>query len=245
MPLFNDWAISTLEELRGYESAIYDLASTERIDLSQKLVLAQQEIEVDLTASFFRETPQEVRKVVVTPALRLWHTFHTLALVYRDAYNSQLNDRYLGKWREYERLTKWAYEKLLVMGVGMTGCPVPKANPPNLTTAPGAATAATYWVRAAWVGVNGEEGCPSDPAVVEASEGMVPVAESSGPPADVTSWNVYAGMSPEAAQLQNAEPLPLGSSWTMPPTGLVAGRPVGTGQAPSTYLRSERLFRRG
>ena len=50
MALFTDGTISTLEELRGYESAVYDVASTERIDLSQKLVLAQQELGIELTS---------------------------------------------------------------------------------------------------------------------------------------------------------------------------------------------------
>ena len=94
MALFTDGAISSLEDLRGYESTIYDLASTERIDLSRKLVLAHQELEVELVSRFFRENPNELAYAVVTPALQLWHTFHTLAVVYRDAYNSHLNDRY-------------------------------------------------------------------------------------------------------------------------------------------------------
>ncbi len=57
MALFTDGTISTLEELRGYESAIYDVATTERIDLSQKLLLAKQELGIELTSRFFRENP--------------------------------------------------------------------------------------------------------------------------------------------------------------------------------------------
>ena len=41
------------------------------------------------------------RQVVVTPPLKLWHTFRTLEMVYGDAYNSQLNDRYAGKRDEF------------------------------------------------------------------------------------------------------------------------------------------------
>ena len=51
MALFTDGAISSLEDLRAYESTIYDLASTERIDLSRKLVLAHQD---GAKSEFFR-----------------------------------------------------------------------------------------------------------------------------------------------------------------------------------------------
>ena len=71
MALFTDGTISTLEELRGYESGFYDVASIEGIDLSQKLVLAQQELGVELTARLFREQPEQLGRVVVTPPLQL------------------------------------------------------------------------------------------------------------------------------------------------------------------------------
>lgn len=245
MALFTDGTISTLEDLRGYESAIYDVAATERIDLTQKLALSQQELEVELVTRLFRENPEELKRVVVTAALQLWHTFHTLALTYRDAYNSHLNDRYQGKWREYERLAKWASENVLAAGVGMVDEPVPKAAPPTLSAAAGSAAAAMYWVRAAWVSGNGDEGCPSEPSVLAAPESTVPVANVTGAPSNATGWNVYAGASSESEQLQNPAPIPVGSNWTMPGTGLVAGRAAGGGQAPTSYKRFERIFRRG
>ncbi len=57
--------------------------------------------------------------VVVTPPLKLWHTFRTLEMVYADAYNSQLNDRYAGKRDQFHERAKWAYEKLMQIGLGM------------------------------------------------------------------------------------------------------------------------------
>ncbi len=47
-------------------------------------------------------------RVVVTPPLKLWHMFLSLEMVYRDAYNSQLNDRYAGKRDEFHGMVKWA-----------------------------------------------------------------------------------------------------------------------------------------
>ncbi len=244
MALFTDGTISTLEDLRSYESSIYDLASTERIDLSQKLVLAQQELEVDLTSRFFREDLEELKKAVVTLPLQLWHIFHTLELVYRDAHSSQLNDRYLGKWQEYERVSKWAFESLLATGVGLVDAPIPKAGSPLVSTAAGAGEASTYWARAAWAGGNGEEGCPSDFSVLSAPQGTVPVVETGEAPATVTGWNVYLGTAPDAVYQQNASPISIGSSWTMPSSGLVAGKPAGKGQSPSSYKRIERVLQR-
>jgi len=245
MALFTDGTISTLEDLRGYESAIYDVATSERIDLSQKLALSRQELEMELITRLFRDDPEELGQVVVTPALQLWHTFHTLALTYRDAYNSHLNDRYQGKWREYERLAKWARENVLAAGVGMVEGPIPKAAPPILTTAPGSAEATMYWVRATWVGADGDEGCASEPSVLAAPANTVPLVTVAGAPAGVTGWNVYVGTDVGAEQLQNETPIPAGWNWTMPGMGLIAGRPAGRGQAPTSYKRFERVFRRG
>jgi hypothetical protein len=245
MALFTDGTISTLEELRGYESAIYDVASTERIDLSQKLALAQQELEIELTGRVFDGDTDSLSRVVVTAPLRLWHTFHTLAIAYRDAYNSHLNDRYQGKWREYQRLADWASKSLFEAGAGMVSEPVPKAQPPVLSTAAGEAQAAMYWVRVAWVSQAGEEGCPSDPGVLSAPEGTVPVAEAGEAPPIASGWNVYAGLSIDDSQLQNTTLLTIGTSWVMPVSGLVSGKKAGQGQLPSVYKRTERLLRRG
>jgi len=245
MALFTDGTISTLEDLRSYESTIYDLASTEGIDLSQKLVLAQRELEVELIRRFFLDDPEDLGKLVVTLPLKLWHIFQTLTLVYRDAYNSQLNDRYKGKWQEYERLAKWAFDNLLTTGVGIVDQPVGKAARPVMTTVAGNGQASMYWARAAWIGEAGGEGCPSDLSVLSAPNGTAPVIAAGAAPAGVAGWNVYVSTEPGAAYLQNSSPIAVGESWTMPPSGLVAGRAAGEGQAPSSYKRFERVLRRG
>jgi hypothetical protein len=247
MALFTDGTITTLEDLRGYESEIYNLAATENIDLSQKAVLAQQELEMELTARFFRDDPAGLRRAVVTPALRLWHTFHTLELAFRDAYNSHLNDRYQGKWKEYERQARRAYDNLLASGVGMAANPVPKAPAPQVAASPGVPSAGgIYWVRAAWVNAAGEAGCASDAAAIETEAGWGIAAYIAEPaPEGVAGWNVYAGASAAATLQQNAAPLALGATWVLPESGPGNGAPAGQGQAPSSYQRFERVFRRG
>lgn len=245
MALFTDGTTSTLEELRGYESGLYEVASIEGIDLSQKLFLAHQELGVELTARFFREQPEQLGRVVVTQPLHLWHIFQSLALTYRDSYNSHLNDRYLGKWREYQRMANWASRNLFETGVGLIEEAVPKAAAPTVRVVSGQGAAAMYWVRVAWVSAKGDEGCPSEPAVLATAQGTVPEVEAAEAPANAIGWNVYAGLSIEDSRLQNEQPIEIGATWRLPFTGLAAGRKAGNGQQPSSYVRINRVLQRG
>lgn len=255
MALLSDGTISTLEDLRNYENAILDVANSEQIDLSKKLILAQEEIEVELADFLLQQSVQsspgqpssrpDLGNVVVTPSVRQWHTFHTLGLVYRDAYNSHFNDRYLGKWKEYERLARWALRKSFDTGIGMVCAAIPKATPAVLSTIPGGLPGATYWVRATWTGATGEEGCPSDPAVLTTPDGSLLTAAVKDPPEHASGWNVYAGFSLDEAGLQNGSPMPLGSLWVMPSSGLVDGRKAGDGQSPAYFVTIRRVLQRG
>jgi len=255
MPLYTDGTISSIEELLASESAILEVAKTERIDLAIKLSLAHQEIGIELTCFLAQHsgsdfqgilwTKPELKKVVVTEALHKWHTFQTLGLVYRDAYNSQLNDRYLGKWREYERLAKWASRALFQTGVGMVSDPIPQAKKPQLSHVAGALAAATYFARAAWVNGSGVEGNPSELAVLSAPDSSLVVASAVNPPGNAKGWNVYVGLTYASVTLQNEAPIPVGQSWTEPATGLSVGRNSGTGQAPEYYITINRNLQRG
>ena len=109
MALFTDGEVSTIEDLRGYDTQLLDVANIEGIDVTRKLQLAQDEISVELATLLARAArftvPLDPGRVVVTTPLKLWHTFLALELVYRDAYGSQLNDRYAGK--RDESFTEW------------------------------------------------------------------------------------------------------------------------------------------
>jgi hypothetical protein len=246
MALFTDDSISTIEELLGYESAILDVAKTEAIDLTKKLTLAQEELAVELEALLARqEDTRTLDYVVVTEALHKWHTFRALGLVYRDAYNRQLNDRYLGKWQEYDKMAAWARKALLDTGVGMTSAPVPRPGQPELSTVAGQAKGAAYFVSVTWAAGGAVESAPSDVTALTAADGNVLVVTAPDAPAPATGWNVYAGSSPTDLTLQNQTPLALNQSWMMPLTGLWRGRPVGNGQAPDSFLRVTGVFNRG
>ena len=230
MALFTDGTISTIDELMAYESALLDVARTERIDLTVKLLLARQEIGIEL-AMFLVERgggewsgiawpALELKNIVVTAPLKKWHIFHTLALVYRDAYNSQLNDRYKGKWKEYYRLAKWASEALYRIGVGIVGDPLVQADKPALSSVAGPLPGALYYAQAAWVNASGAEGNPSELVVLSTGSNTLLVAEAVDAPANAQYWDVYVGLTVGDVTLQNDTPLPVAQKWTEPATGL-------------------------
>jgi hypothetical protein len=91
MALFTDGPVSTIEDLRAYDSQIGDIASMEGIDVQQKLALAQEDLSIELERLL--DGRHGLEKVVQTPPLKLWHAYRSLELVYRDAYFTHLNDR--------------------------------------------------------------------------------------------------------------------------------------------------------
>lgn len=254
MALFNDGPISTTMDLQNYESGILGVASTEGIDLAGKMTLAQDEIANELMLFLLRRLPVSdfrwsVRRtrgtsdVVVTPPLKQWHALKSLAMVYRDAYNNQLNDRYLNKWNEYENLAKASAETYLQIGVGLVADPLPKACVPVLSAVPGPGNAATYYIAATWTNAAGQESSPSDISTISTTDGQQTVIVVVNPPENISGWNLYAGQSPDAVSLQNDTPIALGDSWTL--SALVSGRPAGSGQQPTWFFVDHRVIERG
>jgi len=257
MALFTDGPINLVIDLQNYENGILTVANTEQIDLAGKSKLAQSEIAAELMLFLLRRFRQPdvlwtvtfrrtigVGDVVVTDPLRRWHAQKTLALVYRDAYNNQLNDRYKGKWTEYEQLAKESAESYFQIGVGLVSCPIARAVLPVLTAAPGAGPAATYYVAVAWVNQTGQFGSASEVAQLTTSTGQQLVVAAVSPPPNATGWNAYVGEAPEATSLQNSSPIAIGNTWTLA-AALQAGAPPGQGQQPTWFLVDQRLIERG
>jgi len=257
MALFTDGPLNGTLDFQNYENGILQVVSTEQIDLGGKAALAQGEIASELMLFFVRRYRQadfpwlasvrqaiDLSDVVVTHPLRRWHAHKTLAFVYRDAYNNQLNDRYLGKWNEYEQLAKQSQQAYLQIGVGLVSGPIAKPKPPSLTAVPGAGSACTYYVEVAWVNDAGQVGSPSDASQLTTLTGQQLQVAATSPPANATGWNVYVGQSPETITLQNVGPVPLTSTWTLT-TALQQGNAPGDGQQPVWFLRDQRLIERG
>ena len=257
MSLFTDGPINGPTDLQNYESAILDVAGTEGIDIGGKGALAQSEIGTELLLFFRRrmDTPKfqwavtvsrklGLEDVVVTEPLRQWHAYKTLALVYRDAYNNQLNDRYSGKWQTYEQLSKDSSKSYFQIGVGVVTGPIPKAAVPVLSTVVGTGIGGTYYVATTWQDPSGYQGALSDTIEVVVASGQQLVVAAVNPPVNASAWNVYAGQKPTTLTLQNNAPIATGTTWTMT-AGLMQGVAPGTGQQPTWFLVDQRVIERG
>jgi hypothetical protein len=254
MSVFTDGVIATIGDLRGYESSILEVAHTEGIDLTVKLALSQEEVGMELEALLARTRAgawsggtgrQVLDHVVVTRPLKQWLVFQALALAYRDAYNSQLNDRYMGRWKEYSQLAKWAAGMLRETGVGLVSAPIKKAAEPLMSAAAGSGAARRYYIQVAWRGASGVEGAPSEVSVFETTDGTLLEVEAIDPPAAAAGWSVYAGITEDSITLQSETAVGLGQKWTAPEAGLITGRKPGQGQDPETYVTVDRTLQRG
>ena len=254
MALFTYGPPSSIERLAELDSQLLSVASTEQIDVTHKLGLAHEEVGLDLHALLQRMSPADrpmwvvvtpgLDNVVVTTALRLWHACRTLELVYSDAYNSQLNDRYMGKRDQFGQMAVAYRERLIEAGVGMASIPVPRAAMPALAAAPGSLPDNIYYATAAWVNRVNEEGASAMPAAIPTSSSSF--SARPGPaPANATGWNVYVGIDPDSMTLQNSSPLDAGVAWVQPVWISATGRKPGCGQAPSYVQALTRTIQRG
>jgi hypothetical protein len=254
MALFTDGPISGTEDLTAQDSQLLNVASVEGIDTTQKMALAQEEIAMDLIGvlrqfgyadQLFWLAPQpKLDMVVVTPPLKLWHTARALELFYTDAYNSQLNDRYAGKRDQFHDLAKWAYSKLIEIGVGIAGTPMERAAIPVLTPFPGALPDGLYYITATWVNRAAEEGAPATLSSIATTSSTL-LADAGTAPAAAAGWNIYVGASPDAMYRQNGSLIATGETWQQPATLIQIGSLPGKGQKP-TYLQPlPRILQRG
>lgn len=262
MALFTDGPASTIEDLAAHDSRILDVASGENIDLTRKLALAQETAAMDLEAALGRGTrmtsghfgcgpaiagPHRLENIVVTPALRMWHAYRTLEMAYGDAYYNQLNDRYAKKRDQFALLGRWAYERLILTGIGITPRPVPRARTPDVEPAAGAVPGGTYYATMAWTNAAGEEGASAIPAAIAVTSGgfvVTPKPGWTGQEAYPT-WNAYAGATPDAMTRQNSAPIAAGTAWTQSTALTTGGSAPGRGQAPSYYHVVPHVIERG
>lgn len=254
MPLFTDGPPSRIEDLTAQDSQLQEVANVEGIDVTQKLALAWHEMGLELqkllNLSGTREpTPWNpgvnLGAVVATAPLKLWHTYRTLEMIYQDAYNSQLNDRYAGRRDQYHEQARAALERFRAVGIGVTAVPVARAGKPMVSAVGGASLGeGTYYVAMAWVNGNGEEGAVGDPVDVSIAGGTLS-AQAGSAPANATGWNVYAGSDPNVLTLQNARPLDPQETWLQPAPLAQGGRAAGNGQEAAWFKLAPRVIPRG
>lgn len=213
--LFTDGTILTIQELREHDNFVLDVASTESIELSSKLVVAQREIGYELRSFLVtRSGSDDLSRVVVDQALRDLIAIHALSIVYRDAYNSHLNDRYLGRWKEFAAASGRDLLRFLRNGVGIAAVPVPQPSNPDVTASPnGGLAPGAYWVQIVWRHLTGAIGERSAPVLIDCPGGSV-VVHPGRLPNNITAWHVFIGGQDSVPSRQNVEPLTADAIWT-------------------------------
>lgn len=254
MALLTDGAVTDIAGLQAYDSSILDTARIEGIDLDKKIEVAQRKVELELSVFLLRMGEEgllsfngqpELGKVVVTAGLERWHALETLAAVYGDAYNSQLNDRYLGRWKEYVRLAEQTAEMVREVGVGIVRDPLPRPDAPSVIPGGTSGVDATYAIRTVWRSANGPSSAASPAWLYSAAGGAEPTVDAGDAPVNAAGWDVYIGVDGGVALKQNSGVIPVGVLWTVPAQGPISGLPAGPGQTPDYYVRRGRVLRRG
>jgi hypothetical protein len=250
--LLTDGNPNDTEALRVYEAAILDVAKVETIDLDTKLCLATGEISQDVldvllghSATTGDRRKIGVSDVVVSAQMKRWHALHTLTVVYRDAYNNQLNDRYKNKWEEYRELARDARERTLEFGIGLVAAPVPRAGTPVLGATAGALAGTIYYAQVSWVSALGQEGRASPATTFQTGDNSALTVAAVNAPAIAAGWKVYLGPTVSTLTLQNSTSLAIGATFTLPESGLVNGASPGDGQAADMFVTAARVLRRG
>jgi hypothetical protein len=254
MALFVDGLVAGVDDLTNQDSGLLDVAQTCGINVTTKIALAHDEIAADLQLWLDRPRTSldmvwrpvlHIGQVVVTPALKRWETMQALALFYRDAYFSQLADRYQAKWDQYSKLTRTAYEKYMVSGMGLVNNPVPQAPAPVLGSVAGPQQGGTFYACISWLNAMGGEGAASVTSSIDVADNYLMTVSAPAAPGNVTGFNVYAGASLNAMALQNDVALPPGGSFTYVPGFVTQGRLPGPGQVPEFTRPLVRMLLRG
>ncbi len=249
--LFTDATISTVADLSAYESEVEEIAAVSAIDLDGKMQCAQAEVGFEVLATIAPRVSAglscSLDQVVVTDSLKLWHTFQTLALVYRDAYERKLNDKYLAKWNEYRSLARWAMNLYFNLGVGLVSRPLPAPGKPVLDSVPGAsAEDITYFACVSWMRGSSESAAgASASCTVPAGEALRVSVAGLRAPTDADGWVPYVGLASGSEQRQVGAYCLLDEAWLMPESGLVTGPGLPTGQAPDVFREFARSLQRG
>jgi hypothetical protein len=192
--------------------------------------------------------------VIVTEPLAQWHALHTLELIFRDAYNSQLNDRYQGKWIKYGALAEDAGRRFFDIGVGISTDPITKAALPECGAVNGGQLpTTTYFVRVAWQSRSGRLGSLSEAVTMTTNAGQLLSVKAGSNPAGAVGWTLFVGTalagttftgtSGTDLRRQNSSALSVGSTWIIPISGLVAGAAPAGDPAPDYYITRRRDFR--
>jgi len=246
MALFVDGPACAIDDLTDQDAGLLAVALNTGINLTTKIRLAQEEISTDLLLWLDKPksamlspilapwTPAlHIDQIVVTPELKRWETMFALALVYRDAYFSELVDRFQFKWQEYNKCSRDAREDFIALGLPLVNDPVRQAGPPTLGTIAGPQSGGTFYASVSWVNAAGQSGAASLTSSLSFADGnLMTVSAPAAAPNNAVGFNVYAGATLDMLLLQNTVALAIGSTFTYVPGAGVDGELAGQGQIP-------------
>lgn len=257
MALFLDGPVVTVDTLTQYDSNVLSVAAAEGINLTTKILLAQEAMHLELVRLLRRGTLSEVtpvwgqaggiENVVWSTALRVWQVYRSLTLVYRDAYFSQLNDRHQARAKEYETLANAVRRELVEQGLGVVSFPLRRPPQPVAELVPASEAGGTYYFSASYGSDSGQESSASLILSVDVPDGSaVDFRLRSAEPTGATGWNLYAGAAPDLMCRQNEALIDLSSDWAyLPSSAVTSGIQPGEGQAPERNWPLHRYLQRG
>ncbi len=253
MALFVDGPASTIDDLTDQDAGLLGMSQIAGINVSTKLRLAQEEIGTDLHLWLIRPRSLEtlwgpvlkLDQVVVTRSLKRWETMHALALVYRDAYFSQLVDRYQAKWQEFAKLAAKARESVIASGLGMVNDPLKQPEAPVLGSVSGPQAGGVFYASVSWANAAGQESAASVASSITVADGSLMTVTAVNAPGNAIGVRVYAGTALDAMYLQNDVLLTPGLSYTYVPGLVTQGTLPGDGQKPDFTRPLVRTLLRG
>lgn len=259
MALLTDYGILGLDQLELYEGAIASVTTTHGIDVDSKVQVSVASISDQILLRLLKaglSDPQHLHRralgmstVVVTPPVDRWLCMDVLASIFAEAYNVQLNDRFKGKWTQYLAQADVAQQLVWQYGVGIVFNPLPKPAIPLVSVLTGPLPTQEIVVSVAWTDASGNEGTLSDGnGLILPDSSGINVATAEGAqnvPVGAAGWNVYVGQAGLEVTRQNNAPIPIGSGWTMPDSGILQGPPQQGGQQPDYFVIDPRRVPRG
>lgn len=259
MALFTDAGVININDLLRYEGTLVQVASEHDINVNTKIALATSAVSDHLMLWLLNigaSDPQFISRrliglstVVMTDPLRRWLVFESLTRIFAEAFNRQLNTRFQGKMQEYQNEAKAAADYAFQSGVGIVFNPLSEPAMPLVSIQSGSASASALFIQTTWVDAKGCESSPSpvNGLIITDQSGItVAMAEGAvGVPVAAVGWHVYIGIDQNTPTRQTGIPQQIGSTWQLPPTGIVSGSAVGNGQMPQFFIRTSKQILRG
>jgi len=241
MSLLIDGGLNPVAVLQEHDTTVFEVAATEGIDLQGKLRLAEKEIRADIERYLARLGRSDIERVVVGESLRLWHAWKTLEAIYRDAYFSQLNDRYGARWKHYKAMAAGQRSAVLEEGIGLVSNPVRRPERPIVVLEPGPIPQGVYQIRVSTVNAQGQESEASTPVPISTVASFQARIKLTSFPEKASGWHLYAGLADGPTGRQTSQPLEIGQDFLLSTVPSPGPEPTDGQRATEWAIQSRRL----